>query len=251
MKRSVKRSGREGAADEPNVKVAQQMAKAPKAASKQARREALVDFRDFGEKAPLAEIYFLRQVLSRMEGEHLQDKEMALAAAFADVIDGSETNYVRVPVRYVETVRRYAEALESGDAVALPATPAADAVPAKTSEAPGIRLPRNMKLSDDERTYVARLVRLLRSNYWLSHFARILLQADTDCPDMVSIKQAHALLDGEEAVEQWIDKIKAYKRGPWGDHPAIKAVADEWDEIDDYRSDQGIRKLIESANPKR
>src|SRR5690242_18800990 len=49
---------------------------------------------------------------------------------------------------------------------------------------------RDLLLVDwEERALVARFIRLIRSNYWLSHFVKNLLRLDADTPEMVPISE--------------------------------------------------------------
>ena len=108
---------------------------------------------------------------------------------------------------------------------------------------PGIIL-----VSREERMLVTRFVRLIRTNYWLSHFVKNLLRLDAASPEMVTIAKAKEQLSNQEDIEALVGKLQYIGRdGWWRDHPAINAVAEEWDDVYEYKGDRAICKLIESA----
>ena len=105
-----------------------------------------------------------------------------------------------------------------------------------------------MLVSMEERALVARFIRLVRSNYWLSHFVKIILLLDSNEPSMVPIEKVQEQLSQQEELEDLISRVQHIgTNGWWRDHPAIAAIAEEWDDVYDYRGDKAICKLIESA----
>lgn len=106
-------------------------------------------------------------------------------------------------------------------------------------------------VTPEERVLVARFVRLIRSNYWLSHFFKNLLRLDSDSPDMVPISKVQEQLKQQEELEDLVGRVQYIgKQGWWRDHPAINAIVEEWDEVFEYRGDRAISNLIESAKQK-
>lgn len=95
---------------------------------------------------------------------------------------------------------------------------------------------------------MARFVRLIRSNYWLSHFVKNLLRLDARTPEMVPIAEVEGQLNQQRDLEGLIGRIQYIgKHGWWRDHPAINAIAEEWDDVYEYRGEKAICALIESA----
>ena len=108
---------------------------------------------------------------------------------------------------------------------------------------PGIVL-----VSSEERALIARFLRLIRSNYWLSHFVKNLLRLDSASPTLVSIESVQEQLGYAEELEDLIGRVQHIgKAGWWRDHPAINAIVEEWDDVFEYRGDRAICQLIESA----
>ena len=104
-------------------------------------------------------------------------------------------------------------------------------------------------VSADERALVAQFVRLIRTNYWLSHFVKNLLRLDATSPEMVTLDSVQDQLKDQKELEDLIGRVQYIgKNGWWRDHPAVNAIAEEWDDVYEYRSDWRIRQLIESAN---
>ena len=103
----------------------------------------------------------------------------------------------------------------------------------------------------DERADAVRLVRLLRSNYWLANFARQVLRLEADHPSQVPIEKVQRQLDNIATIEDLVGRVQFIGRqrnNYFQSHPAVRAVVEEWgDEIFQYKSDQDIRELIESA----
>ena len=102
-----------------------------------------------------------------------------------------------------------------------------------------------------ERAYCVGLVRLLRENYWLTEVVRQILDQEAQSKLNWSIKRLRQLLDNFSTLDTLA--ANAAKIGNnWSHHPVLKAVRDEFGdrEIHDYRSDEKIRLLIESAHKK-
>ena len=102
----------------------------------------------------------------------------------------------------------------------------------------------------DERADAVRLVRLLRSNYWLANFVRQILTMEAECPFQVPLEKVQKQLDKMAVLEDLIGRVQFIGRGKnyFQSHPAVRAIMEEWgDEIFQYKSDQDIRELIESA----
>src|SRR5581483_1520572 len=108
---------------------------------------------------------------------------------------------------------------------------------------PGIIL-----VSLEERAHVAAFIRLIRSNYWLAHFVKECIRLDANSPDLVGCDEVERQLRAAKDIEELVGKIQYIgKQGWWRDHPVINAIAEEWDEVLDYRSMAAVRKLLESA----
>jgi len=102
--------------------------------------------------------------------------------------------------------------------------------------------------SIEERAWCVQLIRLLRTNYWLSHLLKNILRLDADRPQLVTIEDVRRQIDQAEDLDELVRKIQFVGRtGWWRDHPVVNAVAEEDAEIYQYRSDSAIRQLIESA----
>ena len=103
-------------------------------------------------------------------------------------------------------------------------------------------------VSADERALVAEFIRLMRSNYWLSHFVKNLLRLDAANRELVSLESVEEQLKQQKDLEELIGRVQFIgKLGWWRDHPAVNAVAQEWDDVYEYKGDWKIRQLIESA----
>jgi hypothetical protein len=103
----------------------------------------------------------------------------------------------------------------------------------------------------DERSDAVRLIRLIRTNYWLSNFARQILRMEADSPTQVTIDKVQKQLDRLAVIEDLIGRVQHIGRNPdnyFQDHPAVRAVLEEWgDEIFQYKSDCGINNTIDAA----
>lgn len=103
----------------------------------------------------------------------------------------------------------------------------------------------------EERASAVRFIRLIRTNYWLSNFAKQILELDAENPFLVTIEKVQAQLDKTAVIEDLVGRVQFIGRNQknWFiNSPAVRAVIDEWgDEIFQYKSDKDIRNLIESS----
>jgi hypothetical protein len=105
----------------------------------------------------------------------------------------------------------------------------------------------------DERAYAVRLVRLLRTNYWFSHFMLHMLRLEADSPFQVTFRKVRDQLRYLEGVEDLLERVKYVSQRSTNyfyDHPAFKAVRDEWGgdaELAAYKNESEIRQLVTSA----
>jgi len=101
----------------------------------------------------------------------------------------------------------------------------------------------------DERAWAVSFIRLIRTNYWLSHFMKNLLRLDANKPNQVPISEVKAQIGYAEDVEEVVRRIQFIgKTGWYRDHPLVASIVDETgDDIYEYQGDKKIRDLIESA----
>jgi hypothetical protein len=109
-----------------------------------------------------------------------------------------------------------------------------------------ILLPQKLRLAPAERPYVVRLVRLLRDNYWASELVRQILEMEAGSRHQLTIKKIQNLLSEFDTIETLAHNAKK-KGGRWCNHPILRAIRNDWTEIDDYIDECSIRNLIESA----
>jgi hypothetical protein len=122
---------------------------------------------------------------------------------------------------------------------------------ATTPAAIEIKLPKTIQVSDEERVWVVRLIRLLRDDYWATELVRQILSEESQNTSRLSIKDVFELLKNMEIIETLASN--AIKLGNnWSNHPVLKAIRKEWpdDEICEYKSQRAVRQLIESATRK-
>lgn len=75
-----------------------------------------------------------------------------------------------------------------------------------------------------------------------------ILRLDSRSPNLVPISEVEDQLKTQQSIEDLVRKIQFVgKTGWYRDHPVFKAVAEEWDDVYEYKSDSSIRELIESA----
>jgi len=91
-----------------------------------------------------------------------------------------------------------------------------------------------------------RLVRLLRDKYWVAEFVRQVLTKEASADHSLTIKNMSKLLKQFDTIEKLAAKAQ-YLGEAWSDHPILRAVREEWLDIQDYKGELAIRKLIESA----
>src|SRR5690349_18688576 len=63
-------------------------------------------------------------------------------------------------------------------------------------------------VSWEERALVARFIRVIRSNYWLSHFMKNLLRLDSHSPQLVTLKEVEEQLGHQKAIEEVVRKVQ-------------------------------------------
>ena len=102
----------------------------------------------------------------------------------------------------------------------------------------------------DERAWCARLVRLLRDKYWVAEFVRQVLAKEASTRHELTTKYMRGLLDNFDTIETLTSNAKRLGQ-TWSDHPILRAIRDEWQEIQEYQDERTIRDLIESATRKR
>lgn len=101
----------------------------------------------------------------------------------------------------------------------------------------------------DERALCTRVIRLNRENYWLASLMRQILQLDAANRKRVNIEDIRALLNNFDTIDTLA--TNARKLGPiWSDNPVLKAIRDNWAEIDEYKDSCDLRRIIESAHQK-
>ena len=100
----------------------------------------------------------------------------------------------------------------------------------------------------EERAWCVRLVRLLRDKYWVTEFVRQVLTKEASADHSLTIKNMSKLLKQFDTIEKLAAKAQCLGEA-WSDHPILRAVREEWLDIQDYKGELAIRKLIESATP--
>ena len=98
----------------------------------------------------------------------------------------------------------------------------------------------------DERAMCVRLVRLLRDNYWVSELVRQILKKEAETPNLLAVAELRKLLDDFSTIEALADNAQKLGNN-WSDHPILRAIRDEWEEINEYKSERAIDRLIKSA----
>ena len=98
----------------------------------------------------------------------------------------------------------------------------------------------------DERSYCVRLVRLLRDDYWISELLRQILDQESSSPYCWTLTELKALLDNFDTIEALVKNAKRLGHN-WSNHPILRAIREEWGEIEDYKNERSIRELVESA----
>lgn len=105
-------------------------------------------------------------------------------------------------------------------------------------------------VSPDERSDIASFIRMIRSNYWLSDYIKVLIRLDAESPNMIPISEAERQLKKQKDIEELVERVQyccRNKNNFHRDSHVLKAIADEWTDIFEYQSDSRIRALIESA----
>ena len=77
-----------------------------------------------------------------------------------------------------------------------------------------------------------------------------LLRLEADNPFQVTIEAVRKQIDGLESIETLVKKIQFIGSSPgnyFRDHPAVRAVQEEWRDVAEYKSEYRVRELIESA----
>jgi hypothetical protein len=217
-------------------------ANAAKIADKELRRSAMQEVRGFIKDALPAEIYFMKDALVNWNSAH-RHEDLGIAVACAEAIDNSlrSEEFIRVPEKRVAAVNQYLAALQTGEVVSLPATDAKS-----VSECLAVQLPRTMKISEDERAYVARLVRLLRENYWVAELVRQILDMEARVRHQITIKKIQHLLEEFSTLEGLARNARILGQS-WSNHPIMKAIREEWPDVASYKDECEIRRLVESA----
>ena len=93
---------------------------------------------------------------------------------------------------------------------------------------------------------MARQVRLLRDDYWVSELVRQILTMESQTTNQLTIKQLTELLNNFSTMEALAGNAQTLGAN-WSDHPILRAIRDEWEEIDEYKSQSAIRRIVDSA----
>ncbi|HEY3455439.1 MAG TPA: hypothetical protein VGK64_12615 [Bryobacteraceae bacterium] len=102
----------------------------------------------------------------------------------------------------------------------------------------------------DERCYCVRLIRLLRDDYWMAELVRQILDKEAQSKYGWGIKDLRKLIDNFDVIEALADNAQRLGHN-WSNHPILRAIRQEWggdDEIEKYKSDRRIQRLIDSAH---
>jgi hypothetical protein len=217
--------------------------RAARETAKEARRSAARELRHFVNQASLSDVYFVKDVLVNWNSAHFCE-DLGIVTSFSEAIRGDQSTdeYFRVPEKHARAVRHYITHLQSGAIIPVGAGDS-DAQAAAPST---LCMPRSIRLSEDERAYVACLVRLLRDNYWVSELVRQILTMESKATHQLTIKKLTALLDDFSTVEALASNARRLGNN-WSNHPILRAIREEWPEIESYKDECAIRALVESA----
>jgi hypothetical protein len=202
-------------------------------------------FASFLKEASIGEIIFMKDVLVWRDSAGIYGPdELGIANAFETALDRPYCDYLRVPEKHRHVVRQYIEDLKTGK-IAIKH----DSAEGPNAPAMEVKLPRSIRLSADERAQVARLIRLLRDNYWVGELIRQILAMESQTRHQLTIKTIAKLLDNFDTIEALANNARQLGAN-WSNHPILKAIRDEREDIQDYQNERTIQALVDSAEKK-